>query len=230
MCEEKIIPGYDGRYSINEKGEVFRLWYIHNVYKKKYHKRRKLKPHPNKNDVKNPLICVSINSKSVRVINLMVEGFDLHPQMKYKLFPYNADGNVYNNSIENIRFKTLRNETDCFSQDYTSRKCPRCQEFLSLEKFEKIDHKTGQWILLKHCSICNSKAHQEWIKADAIRLAKYKKRRAKYSSSRKGRAKAKRAYQKGKEALSDWYVKGCIRLPDECITPELIQLYRGVFN
>ena len=33
-----------------------------------------------------------------------------------------------------------------------------------------------------------------------------------------------------KEALSDWYVKGCIRLPDECITPELIQLYRGVFN
>lgn len=226
MCEERIIPGYDKKYSINSKGEVFRLWLIHNVTKKRITTHRKLKPHRNNKGVKNLRICVSINHRSIRLLKLMANVFNLHPNVDYKLFPYNANGDVWDCSIENIRFRTLREDVDSFNNDYSLKKCKSCHSFLPLDKFEKYDNKVDNMCLLLNCSLCYSRNYWKTLRENPKRWKNYLKTNAIRRNTPEGKALVKKRYMNERDKLTDTYIKGCVRLPKEMVTFEIIQLFR----
>ena len=197
---EIFIKGWDKKYSINDKGEVWSN-YKYDNQGKKFYKRLLLMPQIHVKGTN----CLAVHfgtqavgkklcRKSVFVKTLMQDYFKLNPPDKYHQYDLvNKDGDIYNNQVTNLGWR-IHTGTPWkhYPQPFYDKKgkiiekiCGNCGSRLDIKCFMLQNHKKYKKVnqhdtYRNECTSCRSTKRWEQIKADPKLLNKHKERCARY--------------------------------------------------
>ena len=225
---EKFIPNTNKKYAVDSSGNV---WCLYRRNKNGvFLKTKKLlaKCFTNLKNKKciNVAVTLFLNNgerKRINVNSLMIHTFKLkQPDQLRRYKPYNIDGNVFNNSIENIGFKPeLISEFSFYPTctynefgEVVSKTCVSCGKDIDIKEYTVAYKHNDKQTLRNKCNSCRSKQNIERIYNDIILYEKSRKWQKKWTQSNDGkkyRTQYLKVYkQENKKIISVRYLAGIL--------------------
>jgi hypothetical protein len=242
--KEKFIPDTEERYSITSEGIIYSNYRYHKSGTK-YYKKVQLCVTNVKN---NAVVGLQYGKKSktnlpkkMWVNILMRDIFNLkQPDENHLYFLICKDGNVCNNSLDNLewRIKCI-SDINFYPQPYyndegdiISKCCSNCGEIKDISGFKLKTPNKEQYrhTYRNKCIICDNRVKWNNIKSDCDRLIRYRENQAKSRNS-EHRKKTISIYQRKRNIIhynnvSDIYIAHCLKVSTTDITPELREIYK----
>jgi len=241
--KEKFIPYTKKRYSITSDGIIYSNYrYTHNG--KRSYKRKIVSKHLSNGSA---VFNLQLNKpfthrqKIVSINVLMSDLFNLKlPDVFHMYALKNKDGDLMNNSLDNLEWKIrCRDGINFYPQPYydkkgdiTSKRCSHCGEIQDINQFELMKARAeGQNCTYRNkCVPCMSKYHWNRIKSNDDEYTQHLIRRNKYKNSEKGKAYYKQYYidrdKKASNEINDYYISKCLKISTNELTPELREIYK----
>jgi len=231
---EKFIKGWDKKYSINDKGEVWSN-YKYNKNGEKFYRRSLLIPTLKKDTV---TVCLMVGSlkRVLSVKKLMSLCFNLIPPDKYHQYVLiNKDGTLLNNQINNLGWR-MHNITSWkyYPQPFYNEKgkiikkiCGHCGNKLDIKYFRLQENKGYHKTYTKACSPCIDKRTHQSFKNCPKRQAVRKIYILKYWKLSKNKERHRAIEKQQSITLEPAYIKHrlqCKGLTNSDITPLLMDV------
>ena len=241
--KEKFIPGTKKKYSITSEGIVY-SHYRYNFTGKRSYKRKIVSKHlSNGSAVFNLQLNKPHNQrqKTVSINSLMKDVFNLKlPDVFHMYALKNKDGDLMNNSLDNLEWKIrCRDGINFYPQPYydkkgniTSKCCSYCGEIRDINQFELIKPKAEghNYTYRNKCVPCMSKYQWNRIKSNDDEYARHLIKRNKFKNSEKGKVYHRQyntyRYNKSSKEINDYYISKCLRVSKNELTPELREIYK----
>lgn len=223
---EKFIKGWDKKYSINDKGEVWsRYKYTNNG--KRFYRDQLLVAYFNTLISKSPAVKLVEKKKitTVFVRSLMIEYFKLKAPDRYHQYVLQSkDGDNLNSSLSNLewRIAVLNKEWLYYPQPFYDKKgkivekiCGSCGSKLPISSFMLQDHRHRKGKIChktyrNKCTVCISTDRWQQIKSDPKLYARYKEINDKYIVPERLKKKYRRTDQIRRDTLDPQYVKSTL--------------------
>ena len=245
---EKFIKGWDKKYSINDKGEVWAN-YKYNNQGKKFYKRLLLMPQIHVKGTN----CLAVHfgtqavgkklcKKAVFVKTLMQDYFKLNPPDKHHRYDLvNKDGDIYNNQVSNLGWRIhMSTPWKHYPQPFYDKKgkiiekiCGNCGSRLDIKCFSLQNHqkykKVSQHDTYRNeCTHCRSTKRWKQVKSDPKLLNRHKEVCAKYIPSEKIKKKTLETARNLRRSLDPKYIKQVIAAHSDLrvadVTPQMIEI------
>jgi hypothetical protein len=211
---EKFIPGTNKQYSITSEGIVYRNY----TFKSSNNIERKILTKTKGG--KGKYSYISFNTQDKRIVitvnRLMQQVFKIKkPINKGKCTLINKDGNIFNNSLSNLKWEEILIIKYKFhpkiyvkNDKIDSKRCGHCGIVKNIKEFTK--EIKGKPAFYNSCLSCQRERMYKSLKNDPERYKKHLQ------------------YNKNKHMnlISNYYIAQCLKLDLKELTPELIKLQK----
>lgn len=245
--KEKFIPHTQKRYSITSDGIVYSN-YRYNFTGKRSYKRKIVSKY-----LSNGCVTVNLeaNKSSIQrqttlsINKLMKDVFNLKPPDVFHMYGLkNKDGNIMNNSLDNLEWKIkCRDSITFYPQPYYDKKgnikskcCSHCGEIRDISKYELVKPRIEghNYTYRNKCIPCVSKYQWNRIKSNPDEYNQHSMRSNQFKKSEKGKAYHKQyntdRYKKAFKEINDYYITKCLHISTNELTTELREIYKKKIN
>jgi len=237
---EKFLPGFNKQYSIDDKGIIYSNYkYLNNgkIWYRRLPISKWVPKNNNQYHYNSPAVSLKHPIRGLRtffVNSLMVKVFKIKEPDAYHYYDIILkDGNIYNNSIENIGFK-IRTEYGSNYKYYpqpfydnnnviTHKICGVCGIKKEIKHFNLQTPQKSKWkrTYRNICEQCRASKQWDYIRSDPQRLIRMDEHRKRFETSERGMAWRKQ-YAKDKHQydfnnLTPHYVYTSLKLNNEGI-------------
>lgn len=242
--KEKFIPHTQKRYSVTSEGIVYSN-YRYNFTGKRSYKRKIVSKYLNNGCV---VVNLEVNKSPIRkqttisINTLMKNVFNLRAPDVFHMYGLkNKDGNIMNNSLDNLEWKIkCRDGITFYPQPYydkkgniTSKCCSHCGEIRDISRYELVKPQIEghNYTYRNKCVPCVSKYQWNRIKSNPDEYNRHLMKTDQFKKSEKGKAYRKQyntnRYEKGSKEMNDYYISKCLHILIKDITPELREIYKN---